>query len=111
VIHHYLNVLNEQVNQSNNQTRLPNSLWIFSGIPPDNYISFFGMRGYDILMGKLVSKNLIENILFSNYLGHWNNLCSFEIDDCWWSNVYLWISEYQWSFSSRFSRFGILFSS
>ena len=26
-----------------------------SGVPPENYISFYGMRAYDILMGVLVS--------------------------------------------------------
>jgi hypothetical protein len=27
-----------------------------SGVPPNDYISFFGMRAHDILMGNLVSQ-------------------------------------------------------
>ncbi|CAF5053131.1 unnamed protein product, partial [Rotaria sp. Silwood1] len=28
----------------------------FLGIPPNDYISFFGMRTHDILMGRLVTE-------------------------------------------------------
>ncbi|CAF4784387.1 unnamed protein product, partial [Rotaria magnacalcarata] len=28
----------------------------FNGVPPHNYVSFFGMRGHDVLMGLLVTE-------------------------------------------------------
>lgn len=83
---------------------------------PEDYISFYGMRNWDILMGTLVSVLLLWHIRSRLKrkkqldLGEWNHLCSFQIDDCWWSNVYLWIGEYQWSISSWIKRFRILFS-
>jgi hypothetical protein len=36
---------------------------IILGVPPNDYISFFGMRGHDILMGTLVSSNFINNAM------------------------------------------------
>jgi hypothetical protein len=31
-----------------------------SGVPPDEYISFYGMRAHDVLMGLLVSKTKLN---------------------------------------------------
>jgi hypothetical protein len=54
--HHYLNDLSKTVN-------IINFIFLgegfdFSGVPPDDYISFYGMRARDILMGTLVSEEL-----------------------------------------------------
>jgi len=33
---------------------------MISGVPPNDYISFFGMRGHDILMGRLVCREMFD---------------------------------------------------
>ncbi len=53
VMDHYLNVSKEQVNK---YFSFKYFYFFISGVPPNNYISFYGMRGHDILMGHLVSK-------------------------------------------------------
>ena len=47
-------------------------LYLFLGVPPHDYVSFFGMRAHDVLMGLLVSHghqllmNYQTNLLIGN---------------------------------------------
>lgn len=50
----YSNDWSEKVNPSLVQNFIDH-LGIHSGVHPDDYLTFFGMRSYDILMGVLVS--------------------------------------------------------